>query len=51
VSAHHLDPAVIYNILGQHSPALRAAPGDTVILQTLGFVCRVARERVETAGR
>jgi hypothetical protein len=51
VTAHHLDPAVIYTTLGQNPPALRTAPGDTVILQTLGFVCRVARERVETAGR
>jgi acetamidase/formamidase len=38
VTTHHLDPAVTYNTMGQHSPALRVAPGDTVILQTLDAI-------------
>jgi acetamidase/formamidase len=32
---HHLDPDRFYTTLGQHPPALRVQPGDSVVLQTL----------------
>jgi acetamidase/formamidase len=35
VTTHHLDPETFFNTLGQHPPALRVKPGDTVVMQTL----------------
>jgi len=35
VATHRLDPHVFYTTHGQHPPALRVQPGDTVILHTL----------------
>ena len=35
MTTHHLDPETFFTTIGQHPPALRARPGDTVVLQTL----------------
>ena len=35
MATHRLDPHVFYTTHGQHPPALRVQPGDTVILHTL----------------
>ncbi len=35
MTTHHLDPETFCNTMGQHPPALRAHPGDTVIMHTL----------------
>jgi acetamidase/formamidase len=32
---HRFDPETFFNTIGQHSPALRVQPGDTVVMQTL----------------
>jgi acetamidase/formamidase len=32
---HHLQPDTVYNAMGERQPALRAQPGDTVVLHTL----------------
>ena len=35
MTAHHLDPDTFFNTIGQHPPALRAHPGDTIVMHTL----------------
>jgi acetamidase/formamidase len=49
VTTHHLDPERFYTTLGQHPPALRVQPGDSVVIQTLDAfgVDRDGRQRGE----
>src|SRR5919112_6864866 len=35
VTTHPFDPERFFNTMGQHPPALRVQPGDTVVMQTL----------------
>src|SRR5215218_10089070 len=35
VTTHRFDPERFFNTMGQHPPALRVQPGDTVVMQTL----------------
>jgi amidase len=35
VTTHHFDPDSFFNTMGQHPPALRVLPGDTIVMQTL----------------
>src|SRR4028119_247020 len=35
VTTHRFDPEKFFTTMGQHPPALRVQPGDTVVMQTL----------------
>src|SRR5687768_15446470 len=35
VTTHRFDPDTFHTTLGQHPPALRIVPGDSVVMQTL----------------
>src|SRR5215216_7214133 len=35
VTTHRFEPERFFNTMGQHPPALRVQPGDTVVMQTL----------------
>jgi amidase len=38
VTTHRFDPDTFHTTLGQHPPALRIAPGDSVVMQTLDAI-------------
>jgi amidase len=40
LATHRLDPERFFNTIGQHPPALRVQPGDSVVMQTLDAVGR-----------
>ncbi len=35
MTTHRFDPERFFNTMGQHPPALRVQPGDSVVMQTL----------------